>query len=1091
MNIKAPFFLCFFFSVLFSYGQLPDFNIKVDVANETCLGNGSLKISTSNTVDNAEITYLIYKLPNTTLPISGQANTTGLSAGTYRVIVKQTSGSSSNTQQIEVEIKNEIKDLSYSVTSSMEGACGDTSTIIINTLTGNPKNYEIIKGPVIIPPQDSNKFIGLPQGQYRIRVFDICGEAIVKDFTLVPGTSDLTIEPAKIGQANSCNNRDFINTVKPAEGNTISYPLYVKYTINDPNSTTPKIIEKTIASGAEYALELSINLPIYDNKTYSYDLLIKDVCGKTFSLNNNPVTASIILSLEDKISFCDNKYLAITIANFVGPYYVNFISAPSGFNPLLYNNNHPGPFSASYLNYENENKPVPSGTYTIQITDKCGRSATTQHEVKLEPLKPITFAYNAGCDATFGSIGISLPSQRKIVSAKIISAPAEYASTLPDDISDLIDPTGVILIQNLPLGFYDFIITDECDAEYFIEKTEIPPFKKQELTGETLPNCTNGTGSLTLRSGNGPIVSINITKAPTSFNKTFPYDVASFLYAGQLFMSDLPEGEYQFEAIDYCGYNLSLTMPVIGYNRTEQSFKMEPNCGSFNLSIADNSNGIQDQKFWLQKLNTTTQTWVHPVSENPYTEEIVPDDLTAINIPNNSTKYNLSGNGNYRVIKTFQSFANAAIPAFYKNCIEILGEFEYSDQLKIKSAFNLDCMNGGGASSIALDVLGIPPYVFKITEKDGDTTFTVNNGDNNVFNNLPPGTYNFQVEDKCGGLKNGKYTVGLLPKLVNANKPSDLLICGKETTQSNIFDLTQLASQILGDQNPDYYKISFHLSSADAETGNNPISNPQIFVNENPKQTIYVRVIHKDIDLCYNATSFEVYNGKTPELTTAPNVFLCEGETKTLIADKGYDAYEWSTKAETPFIVVSESGKYTVDVKNIYGNLSCESSKAIEVNSSGLARIKKTETDDWTDNSNSIAVYVTGLGNYEYSLDNENFQKTNTFSGLATGPYQIFIRDQNGCGTVSRDVVLLNYPHFFTPNGDGYNDRWKIEFSVLEPGITIYIYDRSGKLLTGLDANNPGWDGTYNGEPLPSTDYWFKAERADGEIYRGHFAMKR
>jgi hypothetical protein len=44
------------------------------------------------------------------------------------------------------------------------------------------------------------------------------------------------------------------------------------------------------------------------------------------------------------------------------------------------------------------------------------------------------------------------------------------------------------------------------------------------------------------------------------------------------------------------------------------------------------------------------------------------------------------------------------------------------------------------------------------------------------------------------------------------------------------------------------------------------------------------------------------------------------------------------------------------------------------------------------------------------------------------------VRDKNGCATVTDEVYLLMYPKFFTPNGDGFNDTWKIKFSDNEIG---------------------------------------------------------
>ena len=95
------------------------------------------------------------------------------------------------------------------------------------------------------------------------------------------------------------------------------------------------------------------------------------------------------------------------------------------------------------------------------------------------------------------------------------------------------------------------------------------------------------------------------------------------------------------------------------------------------------------------------------------------------------------------------------------------------------------------------------------------------------------------------------------------------------------------------------------------------------------------------------------------------------------------------------------------------------------------------------------------------------------------------------CGEVVKEVVLLNYPNFFTPNGDGVHDKWRIEYAIREPNIKINIFDRYGKLITVFGANSEGWDGTLNGNPLPSTDYWFVVEREDGRQLKGHFAMLR
>jgi gliding motility-associated-like protein len=85
----------------------------------------------------------------------------------------------------------------------------------------------------------------------------------------------------------------------------------------------------------------------------------------------------------------------------------------------------------------------------------------------------------------------------------------------------------------------------------------------------------------------------------------------------------------------------------------------------------------------------------------------------------------------------------------------------------------------------------------------------------------------------------------------------------------------------------------------------------------------------------------------------------------------------------------------------------------------------------------------------------------------------------------------LDYPRFFTPNGDSFNDFWTIKNSAKYPNMTIYVYNRYGKLLTQVNPRGSGWDGTYNGQPIPADDYWFSIIINNDRIIKGHFALLR
>jgi len=85
----------------------------------------------------------------------------------------------------------------------------------------------------------------------------------------------------------------------------------------------------------------------------------------------------------------------------------------------------------------------------------------------------------------------------------------------------------------------------------------------------------------------------------------------------------------------------------------------------------------------------------------------------------------------------------------------------------------------------------------------------------------------------------------------------------------------------------------------------------------------------------------------------------------------------------------------------------------------------------------------------------------------------------------------LKIPKFFTPNNDGYNDKWIIKGNAILNSSPIQIFDRYGKLLKQLDPMGIGWDGTFNGKKMPSDDYWYQFNIENGNQYDGNFSLIR
>jgi gliding motility-associated-like protein len=270
------------------------------------------------------------------------------------------------------------------------------------------------------------------------------------------------------------------------------------------------------------------------------------------------------------------------------------------------------------------------------------------------------------------------------------------------------------------------------------------------------------------------------------------------------------------------------------------------------------------------------------------------------------------------------------------------------------------------------------------------------------------------------------------------------------------------------------------------------------FTNTIPyNQTIYARV--ENSNACYGISQIELTVLELPNIETDFETLYCLNFfPETLILDGGVidDApsnylYEWSTGENTTFIEVDAPGIYTVSVFNTNG---CFKERTISVLPSNIATITDIQIVDASLN-NTITVFVSGEGDYEYALDDINgtYQDSNTFENVQPGLYTVYIRDKNNCGIIEDLVSVIGFPKFFTPNDDTRNDFWQVSgiSDQFQANSSILIFDRYGKLVKELDPSSPGWDGTYNGVKLPTSDYWFKATLEDGRTFRSHFTLKR
>ena len=130
-----------------------------------------------------------------------------------------------------------------------------------------------------------------------------------------------------------------------------------------------------------------------------------------------------------------------------------------------------------------------------------------------------------------------------------------------------------------------------------------------------------------------------------------------------------------------------------------------------------------------------------------------------------------------------------------------------------------------------------------------------------------------------------------------------------------------------------------------------------------------------------------------------------------------------------------------------------------------------------------------------------------TVSPMNSTTYRVVVRDSQGCTTFDEALIRvikrrpIYIPNAFSPNGDGVNDFFTLYGNQAAVRIkSLKIFDRWGGLVWSgenlpLNADQKGWDGTFNGQTLTTDAFVYLAVVTfiDGEevIFKGDVTILR
>jgi gliding motility-associated-like protein len=361
---------------------------------------------------------------------------------------------------------------------------------------------------------------------------------------------------------------------------------------------------------------------------------------------------------------------------------------------------------------------------------------------------------------------------------------------------------------------------------------------------------------------------------------------------------------------------------------------------------------------------------------------------------------------------------------------------------------------------------------------------------------------------------------------------SNLSYCDDNTDgddMNGIIQTIDLNSQIVlllgASQDPDDFNVTFHANQADATSGASAIGSP--YTNISTTETMFVRIQNKATSCINDDATFDVIVNPLPDFTVTTPQILCLNDLPLVVSAESPNdvyAYEWRNVngdllGTDQDLDVTTGGTYTVTATSTNGS-NCSMARTIEINESNPASLESnfiTIIDEsnniGSENSLSISINVIdndlGPGDYQFAiLNNDNqdrfpsigFQDEPLFENLEGGIYTIIVNDKNGCSPDTELLVsVIQFPKFFTPNGDGENDTWVVKGAnkTFYPNSSINIFNRFGKLVAQAPIDGQGWNGTYNGKVLSSDDYWFNitlmpADNTKPAINKkGHFSLLR
>ncbi|MFP4025820.1 MAG: gliding motility-associated C-terminal domain-containing protein [Thiohalospira sp.] len=224
----------------------------------------------------------------------------------------------------------------------------------------------------------------------------------------------------------------------------------------------------------------------------------------------------------------------------------------------------------------------------------------------------------------------------------------------------------------------------------------------------------------------------------------------------------------------------------------------------------------------------------------------------------------------------------------------------------------------------------------------------------------------------------------------------------------------------------------------------------------------------------------------SPYVDLGGDAEICDGDTYEFVASADdVSTYLWQDDSNEETFIASEEGDYWVRITDEHG---CVASDTAALIVHSLPEVDLGPDTTLCGDQESITFDVSEYGT---SYDWFDGSISPTFTAYTqTEIQEIWVNVTNEYGCMGSDTVYVEFcgdlviPTAFTPNGDGHNDVWKIEFLFVFEEVTVDVYNRWGERVFHSDgySSDKYWDGTdKKGKKLPMDAYYYVIDLHNGE----------